>query len=131
MIGLDTNILVRFLVQDDPAQTLKAAAVLSKRVSERSPGFVSAVTMAETAWVLERAYRLDDAGIAAAVELLLSADNLVFEREPEIYEASAAVKDGQATFADALIAAIGRTEGCDVTLTFDRKAARLPGFELV
>ncbi len=84
--------------------------------------------MAETAWVLDRAYRFTAAEIAAAIERLLAADRLLVEREQEVYAAMVALKEGLGTFADALIAAIGRSEGCAHTATFDRKALRLRGF---
>ncbi|MGA9867900.1 MAG: PIN domain-containing protein [Acetobacteraceae bacterium] len=71
MIGLDTNVLVRYLAQDDPVQSPTATALIERRLSDADPGFVSTVTMAETAWVLERAYGLSDHEVAAAIERTL------------------------------------------------------------
>jgi predicted nucleic-acid-binding protein len=73
MIGLDTNVLVRYLAQDDPAQSLKATELIERRLTEDEPGFISVVAMAEVAWVLERAYGLADQEIAAAIEGVLQA----------------------------------------------------------
>jgi predicted nucleic-acid-binding protein len=131
MIGLDTNILVRYLVQDDPVQSPKATQIVERRLTEQNPGFVSVVTMAEIVWVLERAYGLPTHAIAAAIERILQIGVIVVENEQEVFTAMIAVKNGSASFADALIAALGARAGCTRTLTFDRKAARLTSFELV
>lgn len=130
MIGLDTNILVRYLTQDDPIQSAKATQILERRLTEENPGFVSIVAMVETVWVLERAYDLTARQIAAAVERILQIDVLVVQNEPEIFMAAIALKDGRGPFADALIAALGTKANCSVTLTFDRKALRISGFKL-
>jgi len=130
MIGLDTNILVRYLTQDDPAQSPKAREIIERRLTEEKPGFVSIVAMLETVWVLERGYGLTTHEIVAAVERMLQTDVLVVENEQEVFTAMIALKDGQGSFADAVIAALGARMGCSCTLTFDRKALRLPVFEL-
>jgi predicted nucleic-acid-binding protein len=129
MIGLDTNILVRYLAQDDPVQLPKATELIERRLTEASPGFVSVVVMAETAWVLERAYGLDSHDIAAAIERTLQADVLMVESEQEVFSAMIALKEGRGSFADALIAALGVKAGCSCTVTFDQKALRLRGFD--
>jgi predicted nucleic-acid-binding protein len=130
MIGLDTNILVRYLTQDDPLQSGKATDLIERRLTEEAPGFVSVVAMVEIAWVLERAYHLADADIAEAIERILQADALVVESEQEVFIAMTALQEGRGTFADALIGALADRAGCSGTLTFDRKALRLPGFAL-
>ena len=79
MIGLDANILVRHFAQDDPTQSPKATEFIERRLTEENPGYVSVVAMAETVWVLERAYGLTDRDIAAAVERVLQAEVLVVE----------------------------------------------------
>jgi predicted nucleic-acid-binding protein len=122
MIGLDTNILVRYLTQDDPIQSLRATEIIERRLTEGNPGFVSIVTMVETVWVLDRAYRLTSHEIAAAVERMLQVDVLVLENEQEVFNAMIALKGGQGSFADATIAGLGTRAGCSCTLTFDRKA---------
>jgi predicted nucleic-acid-binding protein len=130
MIGLDTNILVRYLTQDDPVQSLKATEVIERRLTEENPGFVSIVAMVEIVWVLDRAYSFTAHEIAAAVERMLQTDVLVIENEQEVFTAMIALKNGEGMFADAVIAALGARANCSRTLTFDQKALRLPGFEL-
>lgn len=130
MIGLDTNILVRYLVQDDPIQSPKATEIIERRLTEDSPGFVSIVAMVETVWVLERAYGLANREIAAAVERMLQTEVLVVENEQEVFTAMVALKQGRGSFADGLIAELGTRAGCVRTLTFDQKAVRLRGFAL-
>ena len=127
---LDTNILVRYLTQDDPVQSAKATELIERRLNEENPGFISLVAMVETAWVLERSYALPEGKIAAAIERLLQADVLVVESEQEAFTAMIALKQGHGSFADALIGALGAKAGCSRTLTFDQKALRLPGFAL-
>ena len=131
MIGLDTNILVRYLAQDDPVQSPEATELIEQRLSEENPGFVSIVVMVETVWVLDRAYGLADHAIAAAIERALRADVLVVESEQEVFAAMIALKEGHGSFADALIGAVGARAGCSHTMTVDRKASRLPGFKLL
>ena len=107
MIGLDTNVLVRYLTQDDPSQVRLATELIERRLSEQDPGFISVVAMVETAWVLERAYGLGAAAIAAVIERLLQAAELVVEDEQEVFIAMIALKEGRGSFADALIGALG------------------------
>ena len=116
MIGLDTNVLVRYFAQDDPVQSGTATKLIEGRLSERDPGFISVVAMVAIATVIERT---------------LQADALVVENEQEVFTAMVALKDGQGSFADALIGALGATAGCVTTVTFDRRASRLFGFELL
>ena len=130
MIGLDTNILIRYLAQDDPVQSPKAREIIEDRLTEEEPGFVSIVAMVETVWVLDRSYGLTPRQIAAAVERILQAEVLVVENEQEVFTAMVALKQGRGSFADALIAELGSRAGCVRTLTFDHKALRLAGFEL-
>jgi predicted nucleic-acid-binding protein len=131
MIGLDTNILVRYIAQDDAVQSPLATKIIEDRLTEEHPGFISLVTMVETVWVLDRSYGLPAAEIAAAVERILQTDILSVQNEQEVFTAMVAVKAGTGSFSDALIGALGTRAGCGATLTFDKKAARLKEFELV
>ena len=130
MIGLDTNILVRYLAQDDPQQSARATRIIERRLTENQPGFISLIAMVETVWVLDRAYGLSALGIARAIERILQADTLVVQNEQEVFTAMIALKTGTGSFSDALIATLGGWAGCASTLTFDKKATRLKGFEL-
>jgi predicted nucleic-acid-binding protein len=129
MIGLDSNILVRYVTQDDPVQATQATELIEQRLTEQEPGFVSVVAMAETVWVLGRFYRFGSARIVAALEHMLGAETLVIENEPEVFTAMIALKEGRGSFADALIGALCAKAGCSRVVTFDEGALRLPGFE--
>jgi predicted nucleic-acid-binding protein len=126
MIGLDTNVLVRYLAQDDPVQSRKATEIIEGRLTQANPGFISVVAMVETVWVLDRAYRLAPLEIAAAIERTLQADVLEVEDEQEVFSAMIALKQRRGSFADALIGALGAKAGCVCTVTFDQRALRLP-----
>ncbi|HEY6326213.1 MAG TPA: type II toxin-antitoxin system VapC family toxin [Candidatus Cybelea sp.] len=128
MIGLDTNVLVRYLTQDEPVQSARATAIIERRLTHADPGFVSVLAMVETVWVLERSYGLTRKQIAHAVELILQIDALVVENEEQVFAAMTALKDSLGSFADALVAALGANAGCSNTLTVDRSALRIPGF---
>jgi predicted nucleic-acid-binding protein len=130
MIGLDTNILVRYLAQDDPVQSPKATEIVDRQLAEQGPGFVSVVALVETVWVLERPYGFSRLELADAIERILGTDVLLVENEQEVFAAMVALRDGNGSFADALIGALGARAGCTRTLTFDRKTLRLPGFAL-
>lgn len=131
MVGLDTNILVRYLTQDDPIQSRRATEIIEQQLTEKNPGFISTVAIVEMVWVLARAYRFAANEIAAAIERLLEADVLVVENEREVFIAMRALTETRGDFADALIAGLGAKAGCSHTLTLDRKAARLPGYQLL
>jgi predicted nucleic-acid-binding protein len=131
MIGLDSNILVRHITQDDPVQSPQATDLIERRLTEEDPGFVSIVAMVETVWVLERSYRYSDDDVVAAIERMLQTETFVIENEVEVFYAMTALKEGRGSFGDALIAALGTKAGCSRTVTFDRGALRLPGFALV
>ena len=131
MIGLDTNVVVRYLAQDDPIQSAKATQIFERRLTEQVPGFISLVTMVETVWVLDTMYGLTAREIAQAVERMLQADTLVIQNEQEVFTAAIALKSGRGSFADALVGALGAWAGCGSTLSFDRKAARIEGFEVL
>ena len=130
MIGLDSNILVRFFTHDDPDQTAVAVDIIENRLSIDEPGFVSLIVLAETSWVLRRRYHYSWREVGGALKALAQLSAVRLESEREAFTAiSAAAEDG-AELADMLIAALARKAGCSVTLTFDEGAARLPGFQL-
>lgn len=131
MIGLDTNILVRYIMQDDPLQSPKATRIIERRLTEKDLGFISLAALLETAWVLENIYGLSEQELAQAIETILQIKTFVVQNEKEVHFAMLALKSGQGSFAGALIAALGTWAGCASTLTFDKKASRLQGFELI
>jgi predicted nucleic-acid-binding protein len=131
MIGLDTNVLLRYLAQDDPTHSPRATEIVEQRLTEQEPGFVSLVTILEVAWVLKSLFKRSRQEIANDIEMILAADTLDVQNEQEVYDAVVSLRNGIGTFEDALIGALGVWKGCSATLTFDEDAAkRLHGFRL-
>ncbi|HEY0878172.1 MAG TPA: type II toxin-antitoxin system VapC family toxin [Zeimonas sp.] len=130
MIGLDTNVLVRYLAQDDPVQSARATRLMERELSERARGFVSLPVLLETCWVLKRLYKATEAEILATVRDLLDARQVVVARRAVVSAALARLSDAGGDFADALIAECATEAGCERTVTFDRNALRL-GMQLL
>lgn len=131
MIGLDTNVVVRFLAQDDEIQSPAATRFIS-HLSREQPGFISAVVLAEMTWVLSRAYKASREDIAKAVEGLLRSAELIVENAEAAYRALAVYRSSTAAeFADALIAQTAALAGAKETVSFDRKAAAEMGMRLL
>lgn len=130
MIGLDTNVLARFLVQDDPEQG-RAASALIGGLSMAEPGFICREVLVELVWVLERAYGLPRKDVALALDGLLEAQELVVEAAERAAVAVDRYRRGGPGFADQMVALAGQAAGCRVTYSFDRKAAGLAGMQLV
>lgn len=128
MLGIDTNVLVRFLVRDDDAQFEKARELIAREVAAGRRVFVNQLVLMETEWVLRSRYVVPKNQIVEAISGLLNATDVQFEDEPVIEEALFIWKDATADFADCLIGAKNRRMGCRTTATFDVKAAKLPGF---
>ena len=131
MIGLDTNVLVRYLVQDDPRQSAIATRFIEGTLSAEDPGFVASVTLCEIAWVLAESYGADRKRIREVIERLLATKQLVVEQAELVWKALRAWEGVNTDFSDALIGQIAIAHGGEKTVTFDRTAARLPGFELL
>ncbi|HEY1804362.1 MAG TPA: type II toxin-antitoxin system VapC family toxin [Terracidiphilus sp.] len=132
MIGLDTNVLLRYLAQDDAVQSPRATEIIERHLTEQDQGFVSLVSILEIVCVLGSLYKRTPWEIANHIETILAADTLAVQNEQEVYQAVVALRNGTGTFEDALIGSIGIWSGCSVTLTFDQNAAkRLNGFQLI
>jgi len=127
VIGLDTNVLVRFLTQDDPAQAAQATALIATLTEDR-PGFLSREVMLETVWVLYGSYTYSRMEIADALSAVLEAREFVVEDPSRVARALERYRQGGAGFADHMIALAGEAVGCETVMTFDRKAARAEGF---
>lgn len=128
MIGLDTNVLVRFLVRDDEDQFDRARKLILREAQTGGPVRISLLVLLETEWVLRSRYKLTKVEILDTFSELLRAVDLSFEDEPSIEEALFVWKDSAAQFADCLIGARHRALGCSATATFDNGALKLPGF---
>ena len=130
MIGLDTNVLVRYIMQDDARQSPLATRLVESLSSEAS-GFVPMVSFVELAWVLSSAYDLERAQLVSAFETLLRTKEIVVERAETVWKALRLFQSGNADFADCLIERSASAAGCEVTMTFDRDAAKTCGMTLV
>ncbi len=128
MLGIDTNVLVRFLVRDDEAQFERARKLIRREVSAGRRVFVNQLVIMETEWVLRSRYAVPKNQIVEAISGLLDAADVQFEDEPVIEQALFIWKDATADFADCLIGAKNRRLGCRATASFDSKASKLPGF---
>lgn len=130
MIGLDTNVLIRYLTDDDPSQTALAYAVMDSLTPE-SPGFLSTVVIAEVVWVLESFYRFTKLETIQTLETLLRSKELIVERAEIVAQALRNFKASPSDFTDCLIERTGHAVGCRYTVTFDRRAASLPEMKLL
>ena len=130
MIGLDTNVLVRYLTQDDEAQSAMANRLIES-FDPVTPGFVSIVTLVETVWVLDRSYGLDRATLGSIVNGLLTSKELVLDRAEDVIRGLRSYRRGNADFSDCLIFSISDRRGCEATMTLDARAARTAGMTLL
>ena len=130
MIGLDTNVLVRYIMQDDARQSALATR-LFESLSVESPGFVTLVSVVELAWVLSSAYGLDRDQVVQAFESLLRSKEITVERAEIVWKALRVFQSANADFADCLIERAASAAGCDRTMTFDRGAVKGCGMTLV
>ena len=134
MIGLDTNVLVRYLAQDEARQAALATRLVDRQLSAAQPGFVSLVVLAELCWVLKRLYGASFGELVATVEDMLGLPQFHLERREVVQSAVARarkVKAGKAGLVDVLISELAQAEGCAHTLTFDKGAARSVGMKLL
>jgi predicted nucleic-acid-binding protein len=122
MIGLDTNVVVRYLTLDDPVQ-VPAAVKLMDSLSEDEPGFISLVVVAELTWLLEISYNFNKASIVRVFDGLLQSKEMVIEQAELVSHALRLFAAGNGDFADYLIERSGHAAGCSHTFTFDQKAA--------
>lgn len=128
MIGLDTNILVRFLVRDDREQHDRVCRLLQRGADEGESFFIPDVVLAELTWVLKARYRFEDAEIGAAIRALSSAESLEFESLDRLMRALSRFEHGGGGLADYLIAERCREAACGSVATFDRALLEEPQF---
>jgi predicted nucleic-acid-binding protein len=131
MLGLDTNVLIRYLVRDDSFQFEKAKRLIRREMSNGEPLLISLLVLLETEWLLRSRYGLAKAEILSALSALLETAELSFEDEPSVEQALYSWTGATADFADCLIEARNRRIGCRATVTFDAKALKLAGFVVV
>jgi predicted nucleic-acid-binding protein len=128
MLGIDTNVLVRFLVKDDDAQFAKALKLIEREWRDDEPILISQLVLLETEWVLRSQYGMLKSEIANAFAGLLDVREFQIEDEPSLERALFVWRDSSTEFADCLIGERNRQLGCNATATFDSRAAKLSGF---
>ena len=111
MIGLDTNVLVRYIMQDDPKQSAKATALI-EQLSPYNPGFITLVSVVELYWVLTSSYGLTAQQVKQALVVLLRAKQIIVDRADQVLRALRVFDDGKADFADCLIERTAAAAGC-------------------
>ena len=130
MIALDTNVLARFVVADDPAQSA-AATTLIDSLSEAEPGYVSREVLIELVWLLRSVYAMPRDAIGGVIDRLLRSSTLVVEADEDAVQALKSYQAGAGDFADLMILAAARRAGCETLYTFDRRLARQDGATLL
>ncbi|MBI4538209.1 MAG: type II toxin-antitoxin system VapC family toxin [Gemmatimonadetes bacterium] len=131
MIGLDTNILVRYLVRDDKKQFARAESAIRRATDQGDSLFISAIVLCELVWVLESAYGFPREDVARVVETLLLTDRMEIEHRDHVWGAWRPYRDGKGDLSDHLIGRIHRAHGCERTITFDTALRGDPLFELI
>lgn len=131
MIGIDTNVLVRYFTLDDPLQGRLAQRFINEQLVSHGAGFISLVVLAELAWVLRSRYKATRLELIQIVEQLLAHDHLEIQETNAVWLALDEYDQSGVDFADALIAALGVQHGCQQTVTFDAKATRITGMEML
>jgi predicted nucleic-acid-binding protein len=130
MIGLDTNVIVRYVMQDDPKQSQKATRLI-EALSADALGFVPLVAVVELVWVLTSCYELKRDQVAQAIDGILRAKEFIVDRTEQVAQALRVYKTGSADFADCLIERGAMSAGCERTMTFDVSAAKSAGMTLI
>lgn len=131
MIALDTNVLARYLVEDEPRQAAAARRLIESSCTAESPGVVSLVVLCELVWVLSQGYGYERHQIALVLRRLLAAQDLAIERSELAWQALNLYEEGTADYSDYVIGLCGRQEKAEATCTFDRRAAKSPLFRLL
>jgi predicted nucleic-acid-binding protein len=131
MIGLDTNVLLRYLLQDDPAQAELANSRMEQLDTDENRGFINLVVLCETLWVLTRGYHYSRNDIDGVVEQILLTQEFEIENRTLAWGALHDFRNGRADFADCLIGRLNAAAGCAQTISFDQGTRDLPGFEIL
>jgi predicted nucleic-acid-binding protein len=130
VIGLDTNVLVRYITQDDNKQAALANALI-ENLDDASPGFVTLVTLVELSWVLESAYHFTRQQFTEVMQTLMTVDTIKLDRAAVIASAVRVYAASKADFSDCLIERLSANAGCERTMTFDKAAAKMAGMILL
>ena len=131
MIGLDTNVLLRFLVKDDEAQAERSVRAIRQAVARHEPIVLNHIVLVEMAWVLTSSYTCTRSEIAGAFDDILDADGFEIPDRDAVRAAAEDYRASKADFADCLIGRLNQRAGCRDTLTFDRRLKTLPAFRVL
>lgn len=131
MIGLDTSVLARYLLQDEPRQSARADDFIRTAVGRGELLFVSAIVLCELVWVLESGYGYAKDAIVDVIDKILATDQVVIENQDDARVALGSYQEGKADFSDYLIGRRGLAHGCERTMTFDRALRGEAAFELL
>ncbi len=126
LIGIDTNVLARYLVQDDQQQAAQASAFLES-LNAHKKGYISVIVLIELIWLLRRVYNQSRSQVAMILDELLAIDTLVFEHQALVLQALAIYHTMSSDFSDLLIHKINQQQGCVYTVTFDKGAVNKAG----
>lgn len=129
MIGIDTNVIVRYIVQDDPKQTKAATKLIEQSCSKDNPGYINHIVLCEIVWVLRRNYKLDKQSICQVIEQIMRTDRLLIEDIQLVWKALEAFKETKADFADGLLGQRNLQAGCQYTATLDNAASATNGYK--
>lgn len=129
MKGIDTNVLVRYIVQDDLQQSQQASHFIASECSVEVPGFINVIVLCECVWVFETAYNYPKQTIAKVIEKILRIRQFCIQQPEIVWKALYGYQNEGADFADHCIANLNAQNGCEYTATFDKKAARLKHFK--
>jgi predicted nucleic-acid-binding protein len=127
MYGLDTNVLIRYLLRDDPVQAEQARATIESAVQSGDTIVISLLTMLESEWVLRSCASLDKRAVITTFRMLLETRDIRIEQEETLEEALYQYENNNTDFADCIMATRYARLGCSAMLTFDKKASQLPG----
>ncbi len=132
MIGIDTNVLVRYLAQDDPEQTMIATELIEKKCIDNNPAFINHIVLCETMWVLERLYNVKKILMIEIIEKILNTEQFEIYEIDIVWKALQEFKHkNKVDFADCLLSLINMDNGCNKTVTFDKAAAKTIGYKLL
>lgn len=131
MIGVDMNVLIRYIVQDDLSQCTLVNQYFKHIAETGEKVFVGTIVLCELCWVLESVYDYSSEAVARLIEKMIRSPSFVIENAENVWESLPHYSESRLDLADLLIGKINRRSGCEYTITFDKKASKLSDFRLL